>query len=79
MQAIMLGAKLAKRDWRKLCALEKKLEEEYGLDCWDPDDVIEVGVEAERVEPRAAPPSATRKRRASCSSSNQKHRKLAPH
>ena len=50
----MIGAKAAKRDWRKLCTLKQKLEEEYGLDCWDPDVRIEMVAEAERVEPALA-------------------------
>ena len=48
-EAIMLGANAAKRDWCKLCALEQELEEECGLDNWDPDDVIEAASGAART------------------------------
>ena len=57
--ALSVGSEEARRDWCKLCTLERKLLEESGRKLWTSDDELEV------VE--SAPPSATRKRTASVS------------
>ena len=53
--AVEVGSEAARRDWRKVCALKHRLQEESGVELRTVNDELEV-VEPER--PTKAPPSA---------------------